>query len=286
MHHAGKLPAEVIKSQAVGNIPCGFHVKDPRRRATRDTQLSMETVRVAACQMLEVREDICRATEWMQAYLAMADFLSVDLLCFPECYVQGYLTEYPGARAHAMSLNSPAFAKLLRQLSRFRCMFAFGFIETESGSLFNSAAVVQHGKLLGCYRKTHLLPGEVIFEPGRAYPVFEVRGLRFGVNICYDTNFKEAAVAVADRGAKLIVCPANNMMRTEVAERMKPVHNECRTKRAQETGCWLISSDVTGVRNNRISYGPTAVIRPDGTLLSQVPLMQTGLVLADLPVAT
>jgi len=40
-----------------------------------------------------------------------------------------------------------------------------------------------------------------------AYPIFEVAGLSFGINICYDTIFTEAAAAVADRGGKLIVCP-------------------------------------------------------------------------------
>jgi predicted amidohydrolase len=232
--------------------------------------------------MPEVRENVHRATSLMQACLAKADFQGVDLLCFPECYLQGYLTEYSAAKKHALNLQSPAFADLLARFSGFRSVFVFGFIEAENGCLFNSAAVVHQGRLVGRYRKTHLLSGEAIFQPGFEYPVFDVDGLCFGINICYDTNFNNAAAAVAERGGKLILCPANNMMRLQVAERMKPLHNECRAQRAKETGCWLVSSDVTGRRDNRISYGPTAVINPAGIVLAQVPLLQTGMVLANI----
>jgi 5-aminopentanamidase len=222
---------------------------------------------------------------WMETYLARADFQRVDLVCFPECYLQGYLCDGPSAKAQGVRLKSTAFGALLARLSRFRCMFVFGLIEKENGCLFNSAAVVHHGELLGCYRKTHLLEGESIFEPGTAYPTFEVRGLQFGINICYDTNFPEAAAAVAEQGGRLIVCPANNMMRLEAAERWKPLHNEIRAQRARETGCWLLSSDVIGARDNRISYGPTAVIDGSGRIRGQVPLLESGMVVAEIGVA-
>jgi hypothetical protein len=45
---------------------------------------------------------------------------------------------------------------------------------------------------------------------------------------------------------------------------------------------WLLSSDVTGERGGRISYGPTAVIDPRGTVVDQVPLMTTGMALAEI----
>ncbi len=218
----------------------------------------------------------------MKTYLKKADLQHVDLMCFPECYLQGYLLDARNATEQAINLNSTAFDDLLTRLSEFRCMFVFGLIEKDDGCLFNSAAVVHHGRLVGCYRKHHLLSGESIFEPGAAYPTFERKGLRFGINICYDTNFSESAAALVEQGAELILCPANNMMRREVAERWKPLHNEIRARRAKEHGLWLISSDVTGERNDRISYGPTAVINPQGNVLTQVPLVQIGMVIAEI----
>jgi predicted amidohydrolase len=68
--------------------------------------------------MPEVRENIRRATQFMQACLAKADSQQIDLLCFPECYLQGYLTDSSAAWKHAISLNSSAFSDLLARLLR------------------------------------------------------------------------------------------------------------------------------------------------------------------------
>jgi 5-aminopentanamidase len=241
------------------------------------------TLKIATCQLPEVREDVDRTLGWIELYLAEADRQHVELVCFPECYLQGYLCDARAANEHSVALGSSAFAAVLSRLSEFRCMFVFGLIEKYDGNLFNSAAVVHQGKLIGCYRKTHLLPGESMFTPGASYPIFERSGLRFGINICYDTNFSESAAALAGQGAQLILCPANNMMRREVAERYKPIHNEVRARRAKEYGVWLISSDVAGELDGRVSYGPSAVIDPAGNIVAQVPLLQTGIVIASVP---
>jgi len=86
-----------------------------------------------------------------------------------------------------------------------------GLIEVEDGRLFNSAMwwIVAHSSVAN--RKAHLLGGEQIFDAGNDSPIFEIAGLRFGINICYDTNFPEAARKVARPRCILIVCPANNM---------------------------------------------------------------------------
>lgn len=118
------------------------------------------------------------------------------------------------------------------------------------------------------------------FTPGDRYVVFDA-GMKVGINICYDTNFPEAARAVARAGARLVVCPSNNMMRSATAEEWKHRHNEIRAMRARDAGVWLLSSDVTGHRDGRVSYGPTALIDPDGNVLAHVPLMTPGMLLAD-----
>ena len=105
--------------------------------------------------------------------------------------------------------------------------------------------------------------------------------LEFGINICFDTQFAEAATALVAQGADVIICPANNMLRRERTEEWKDRHNAIRAERAKETGLWLISSDVTGERDNRIAFGPTSIIHPDGSVVTQVPLLEIGMVVAD-----
>ena len=76
-------------------------------------------------------------------------------------------------------------------------MIVIGMIEVEAGRLFNTAIAVDRGVVIGRYRKAHLLGGEQIFDAGSDSHVFDVASLRFGINICHDTNFPEAARKVA-----------------------------------------------------------------------------------------
>lgn len=239
--------------------------------------------RIAACQVPEIRGDIYGSVWWIKKFGAQAADIGVRLLVFPEGFLQGYLTEVDLARQHALNTSSGAFAEVLRELGHLSPMLVIGFLECEGGKLFNSAVVIERGEVVGIYRKTHLFGSEAaVFEVGDSYPIFAVDDLPFGINICYDTNFPEAASAVADQGARVIVCPANNMLRRANAERWKQLHNEIRLQRVRETGLWLVSADVTGASETRIGYGPTAVLHPAGRVFAQVPLLATGMVIADI----
>lgn len=243
----------------------------------------MTIVRIAAAQTLEHREDIEAAVAAMLDFATRADAEGARLLVFPEGFLQGYLTEEMAARRVALELDSPQFLAIAARLAPVRAMIVFGLIEIEDGRLFNTAAVLQHGRLVERYRKRHLLAGEAIFTAGIEMPLFEIDGLRFGINICYDMNFAEAAQAIAERGGELIVGPANNMMRRASAEAYKLAHNAARGERCRETGLWLISADVTGERDGRIAWGPTAVLDPEGQVVRQLPLEAPGLLIFDLP---
>lgn len=240
-------------------------------------------VRIAAAQTPEFREDVDGALAYAAATMDEAHARGAELLCFPEGYLQGYLTDEAAARRFALDLASADFHAVLDQLPRSGLTLVMGLIEMEAGRLFNTAIVARGGALLGRYRKTHLLRGEHAFTPGDQAPVFEAAGVRFGVNICYDTNFPEAARKVADSGAELIVCPANNMMPRPTAEKWKHEHNRARGERCRETGLWLLSADVAGERDGRIAWGPTAVLDPAGAVAAQLPLERHGLLVFDLP---
>lgn len=203
-------------------------------------------------------------------------------MLFPECFLQGYLVDDEHVRAHALDLAGAAFRKILDRLSTVRPTLVFGVIEQRESSYFNAAVVVRTGNVECVYRKTHLVPGEGLFQCGNEYPTFDVNGVICGLNICYDTNFAEAARAVAAQGARVLLVPSQNMMALQAAEEWKLRHNSVRAERARETGMWLVSADVTGSRDlNRIAYGPTSVMNPSGDVVAQVPLMTEGMVFAD-----
>jgi predicted amidohydrolase len=149
----------------------------------------MKTVRIAAAQTSEYRQDIDAALKCVADVATRAEADGVRLLCFPEGFLQGYLTDEQSARRNALHLASPEFDAVLKRMPKTGPMIVMGLIEIDGGRLFNVAVVVERGVLVGRYRKAHLLGGERVFEAGNESPTFQIEGLRFGINICYDTNF-------------------------------------------------------------------------------------------------
>jgi predicted amidohydrolase len=240
------------------------------------------TLRVGACQTPEILGDIEAALVCLQDFATRAAAQGVDVLLFPECFLQGYLVDEQHLRQHALDLGAPRFGAILRRLERIAPTLVFGVIERDGDRYFNTAVVVTRGRLVGRYRKTHLVAGESLFHRGDAYPTFDLRGVRFGINICYDTRFAEAAAAVAAQGAHLLLVPAQNMMRRDAANRWQKLHHTIRAERVRETGMWLVSADVTGERDeHRVGLGPTSVIDPRAEVVAQVPLLTTGMVVAE-----
>jgi predicted amidohydrolase len=208
----------------------------------------------------------------------------VDLLLFPECFLQGYLVDSAYLDRWAIPLDSAAFTEVRNGLANVNPTLVFGMIERAGERFMNTAVVLRHGELVGAYRKTHLASGEAAFTPGTEYPVFEQGGVRFGINICNDANFPESAAEVAARGADVLLVPAQNMMLRRTAEVWKHRHNEVRAKRARETAMWLASADVTGSRDaDRVGWGPTCFIDPTGGVVAQVPLAEVGVAVVEIP---
>ena len=240
-------------------------------------------MKIAACQLPEIRSDVPAAVAVVREYARRATARGASIVCFPECFLQGYETHPAQAAAVALDLQSTDFARILRAVDEIKTVIVVGLIEREGEVLYNTAVAIAHGEVVGRYRKAHLLRAEEsVFSAGEHPVVFDVDGNKVGMNICYDLNFADAARLNAEAGAEVLVCPCSNMMPRTLAEDWKNRHNEIRANRARESGLWIVSSDIVGERGDSISYGPTAVIDPTGTVVDQVPLLTTGMVVVEI----
>lgn len=239
-------------------------------------------MRIAACQLPYLDHDVEQAVLTIVRYAKKAADEGAALVCFPECFLQGYVHGLEDYRKVAIGLSSDEFSRILTTLADLKPTLVFGLIECDENELHNTAVVVRNGELLGRYRKTMLLKGESMFRAGSEYPVFEVEGLKFGINLCNDLNFPECARAIAEQGADLLVCPCNNMLSPANAELWKHKHQEIRRQRARETGMFLLSSDVVGAWNGRVSFGSTSLIGPVGEVRQEIDFLREGMVVQDL----
>lgn len=239
-------------------------------------------MKLAACQVPYV-QDMGRALSLIDFHVANAQRHGVDLVCFPECFLQGYDLTAEHVASTALDLESSEFDRMLCRLGSIEAAVVLGLIEKDAGKFYNTAVVIARGALVTRYRKIHLIGSErMLFERGTDHSVFDVCGVRVGISICYDLCFSECVESAVGAGAELLACPCNNMLRPSTAEDWKHRHNEIRCERARDARVWIMSSDVTGEHDGRISYGPTAIIDSSGRVIAQVPLMMTGMVVAEL----
>jgi len=240
----------------------------------------MQKLQVATFQRKPLYDDVDGILERLKFDLAWCESRNVDLAIFPECYLQGYASDYATVARRAVTLDSVVMHALLATTADFDMDVVLGFAEQRVPDFYNSAAVIRGKRILGTYSKTH--PNEAAFKAGQASPVFELSSWRYGINICNDANFPETALAIARNGANLLCYPLNNMLLPDVAEKWRSTSIENLQARAIDTGCWVASSDVVGSQERKVCHGCTCIVRPDGVIVAQVPEGVEGVALYDI----
>lgn len=237
-------------------------------------------MRIAAVQCAPVFDDAEATSAIVVERLRWADANHVDLMLFPEAWLLGHAYDPGTIQARADGARS-ALPALCARIAGYGATLVLGSFERVGEQVFNSAVVIEHGRIIGRYAKAH--PNEDGVTPGTDFPIFARSGLRWGINICNDANYPDAAARLAEQGASLILYPLNNLLRPETAERWREKSLANLVARARETGCWVASADVAGAASDRLSHGCTAIVSPTGEVVARVPEGVEGGALFDLP---
>ncbi|MBS0654738.1 MAG: carbon-nitrogen hydrolase family protein, partial [Verrucomicrobia bacterium] len=197
-------------------------------------------VKIAACQLTPASEVEARKKQ-MHSWLIKADAEHVDFVCFPEGFLTGYYAEAEQAFQHSMEVGDAAFNEWLEALAKYSSTIIVGFNEREGSHLFDSAAIVENGKLLGVQRKHYLYHNYV--TPGTSFTAFTSKGVTFGVILCLDANYFEPARLLALQGATILFSPMCNRVPLNHPYATRPSYYSHFVARAFENRCWLITAD-------------------------------------------
>jgi predicted amidohydrolase len=240
----------------------------------------MASLRVAAFQRRPLFDDVSGVLVRLTEDLEWCRQQDVQLALFPECYLQGYATDRETIVARSLAVDDHEVREVLSRLERYPTTFILGLIERRGASFLNSALVIREGLLLGTYAKTH--PNEPGFDAGSDYPLFTSHNWLFGINICNDANFSDAALKISRQGARLLCYPLNNMLLPKNATKWRSRSVSNLQARAIATGCWVMSSDVVGHHGNQMSYGCPCIVSPNGDVVTRAPEEAEAAVLFDL----
>ena len=174
----------------------------------------MPIFKIAGVQMDISIGEMSKNLSSIEKFCEQAAQQPVDLVVFPECTLTGYCFDsIEQAREVAQPIDGDAVGRLIEIASQFKTHIVVGVLEAgDQGKVFNSAVLVGPEGVAGVYRKTHLpfLGVDRFTTPGdKANQVFDVNGLKVGINICYDCSFPESARVLALEGADIVVLPTN-----------------------------------------------------------------------------
>jgi predicted amidohydrolase len=238
-------------------------------------------MRVAAFQQRPIFDDPDAAADRLVRDLLWADDQGVELALFPECSLLGHSYEQVVIEKRAIRADDEIWQTLLTRLQPISTAAILGFFERGAKGITNTAALVEGGRITGRYAKAH--PNEAGVEAGNNFPVFSRASVTFGINICHDANFSEPAKRLADQGATLICYLLNNIMQPATAEVWRTRSVDNLKARARQTRCWIMSADVVGEVDGRVSHGCTTIIRPDGMIVARIDEGAEGAAVYDLP---
>jgi predicted amidohydrolase len=102
--------------------------------------------------------------------------------------------------------HGPSTQKLVELSQKYGIAILAGLVEREEGNCYNTYVCVDTTGFVAKYRKLHPFINSHL-RPGNEYVVFDLRGWRCGILICYDNNVIENARATTLLGADLIFAP-------------------------------------------------------------------------------
>ena len=238
-------------------------------------------MRIATFQCPAIADDAAGACKAIIQYLRWAEQEAIDLVLLPEAFLLGHSYDPETISARAQETSCAVLGELCRQISTSPATLVVGAFEWAAPDIFNSAFVIVRGHISGRYTKAY--PNEPGVAAGSDFPIFVRSGIRYGINICNDANHADAAEQIACQQADLILFSLNNMLPSATAERWREKSMLNLINRARQTGCWIASSDVTGEFGDLLSYGCTAIIAPDGQVVAQVPELEKGVAVYEIP---
>ena len=96
--------------------------------------------------------------------------------------------------------------KLIQIAGKYNMTVLAGLVEIENDNLYNTYICVDKSGLKAKFRKIHPFISQYL-SPGNEYVVFDIKGWKCGILICYDNNVVENVRATSLLGAEIIFAP-------------------------------------------------------------------------------
>ena len=201
---------------------------------------------------------------------------NAQFVIFPELTLTSYPPEDLLLRPSLAPRMKVAMDRILA--AKLPTTLVFGYPESSDGKLYNSLAVVDHGKLLATYRK-QCLPNYQVFDERRYFQagnqpcVLEIHGLRLGFTICEDLWEEMPTQQFENQSLDLLLnINASPFHRGKACERRQLLK-----RRAQAIGAPIAYVNLVGGQDELVFDGGSLAVDSVGNAVVQAPQFEAGL---------
>jgi len=243
---------------------------------TRRLRIGMAQINTTVGDFAGNRQKILKA-------IGKARALGVDLLTFPELAICGYPPEDLLFKPQFITENIRSLEKVVETSSGLGMVV--GFVDAKE-DIYNAAAIIHDGKLIGVYHKI-FLPNYGVFDENRYFragsecPVYVIAGINVGVNICEDIWYEAGPATIqAYSGAEVIVnisASPYHFGKGNYRERMIAT-------RATDNVAIFAYNNLVGGQDELVFDGNSLILDEKGRLVARGKQFEEDLIVADLDV--
>ncbi|UPZ35745.1 nitrilase family protein [Sphingobacterium sp. PCS056] len=172
----------------------------------------MENLKIASVQFENRSGDKTYNLDLIRQLAAEAARQGADVVAFHECSITGYTFARNLSREEMLDLaelipDGPSVKALIAIAKEYQITILAGLFEKDAlGALFKAYICVDETGLIAKHRKLHPFINPHL-SAGTAYTIFEIKGWKCGILICYDNNIIENVRATTLLGAQVIFMP-------------------------------------------------------------------------------
>jgi len=243
----------------------------------------MRTLRLAMAQINCTVGDLDGNLKKITDYMGRARDEGADIVAFPELALTGYPPEDLLLKPAFIDDNLAALSEVVSASKGISAVV--GYVD-RTDDIYNAAAFISDGRLVGSYHKMYLPNYGVFdeyryFQAGSKYPVYELGGVKIGVNICEDIWYPDGpAMVQALAGAEVIV----NINASPYYKGKWKYRRHMLTARASDNVAIVAYTNMVGGQDELVFDGHGMVFGETGKMIAQGPQFREALLVTDLDV--